>query len=344
MKVDTPESTFSPLLVHQQVMTNMSQVLGYAGGDVAAWQHKLRAKVRELTGYPPVAEKVPLNVRSLWTRKTRVGTIEKVVFTSELYADVPAYVCTPRLMAPPYLWFICLQGHSSGMHASIGVDGENEAKRIRVKGDRNFAIGCMKRGIAALCIEQRCFGERRERRQTAAFGGCHDAAMRALMMGRTLIGERVYDVNRAIDYLETRDDVLRDRIGIMGLSGGGTVAMYAAALLPRLAYGMPACSFCTFKDSIMSIPHCSDNYIPGLLRYAEMADILGLFAPKPLVIVAGKDDPVYPIKGVRKAFRKLREIYSAVGAEKKLRLVIGEGGHRFYADAAWKRMAKYLDM
>jgi dipeptidyl aminopeptidase/acylaminoacyl peptidase len=195
----------------------------------------------------------------------------------------------------------------------------------------------MQRGIAALCIEQRSFGERGENRQKMVnqFNGCHDAAMQALMLGRTLIGERVYDVDRAIDYLATREDVDMDRIGVMGNSGGGTVTMFSIALNPRIAFAVPSCSFCTFRDSIMSIWHCADNYIPGLLRYADMPDIMGSFAPKPVVIVAGEDDYIFPIEGTRQAFADLKKIYTVSGAEERCHLVVGEGGHRFYADDAW---------
>ena len=89
----------------------------------------------------------------------------------------------------------------------------------------------MARGIAALCIEQRSFGERRERHQgRVSTHGCHDATMHALMLGRTLLGERVFDVDRGLDYLETRDDVDWSRVGIMGNSGGGTVSLFSAAV------------------------------------------------------------------------------------------------------------------
>jgi pimeloyl-ACP methyl ester carboxylesterase len=118
--------------------------------------------------------------------------------------------------------------------------------------------------------------------------------------------------------------------------------MYAAALLPRLSFAMPSCSFCTFADSIMSIYHCGDNYIPGILQYAEAADVMGLFAPKPLVIVTGRQDPIFPLAGVRKAFRDLQKIYDAAGAKNNCRLVIGEGGHRFYADDAWPKLLKMI--
>ena len=92
----------------------------------------------------------------------------------------------------------------------------------------------------------------------------------------------------------------------------------------------------------MSIYHCADNYIPGLLKYAEMSDIMGLVAPRPVVIVAGKEDGIFPIKGVRKAFQDLKRIYRALDAEEHCHLVIGEGGHRFYAKEAWPVMMREL--
>src|SRR5690606_13829006 len=134
----------------------------------------------------------------------------------------------------------------------------------------------------------RSLGLRREQHQEKVSShGCQDAVMHALMLGRTVAGERVYDVDRGIDYLTSRGDVDMKRIGVMGNSGGGTVTINAAAVLPRISFAMPSCSFCTYADSIMSIYHCADNYIPGILQYAEASDVMGLFAPKPLVVVTG---------------------------------------------------------
>lgn len=88
----------------------------------------------------------------------------------------------------------------------------------------------------------------------------------------------------------------------------------------------------------MSIYHCADNYIPGLLKYAEMSDLMGLFAPKPVVLVSGVDDDIFPIAGARKAFRELQQIYAAAGAPSACHHVISTGGHRFYAEEAWPVM------
>ena len=338
------EFHFSPSEGHRFIMDNLTPRLRYPGGDVRQWQKQLRPKLGELIGGLEI-DRPPLNVRQLWQRDHPLGSIEKIVFTSEPYVDIPAYVCLPKDAAPPYVWMICLQGHSTGMHLSIGVDQDDEITPIEVEGDRDFALGCMERGIAALCIEQRSFGERGEQKQEMIdqFNTCHDAVMHALMLGRTMAGERVYDVDRAIDYLLTRDDVDPDRIGVMGNSGGGTISMYAAALLPRIAFAMPSCNFCTFRDSIMSIYHCGDNYIPHLLKYAEAADVMGLVAPKPVVIVNGQEDYIFPIEGVHTAFTDLQKIYTAAGAADRCHLVIGDGGHRFYADDAWPVMLKEIE-
>lgn len=332
----------SPTDNHRYLMSRITPELAFDGDDVKKWQGRLRRELRRLLGDTP-RERSDLRPRRLWRREHPLGTIEKIVFSSEPCAEVPAYVCLPKNTSAPYTFFICLQGHSTGMHNSIAVQREDETRPHQVEGDRDFGLGCMQRGIAALCIEQRSFGERREQKQKQiAAHGCHDATMHALMLGRTLIGERVYDVDRGIDYLAARGDADMKSIGVMGNSGGGTISVFSAALLPRIAFAMPSCYFCTFRDSIMSIYHCMDNYIPGLLKFAEMSDIMGLFAPKPVVIVAGKEDEIFPIQATRRAFRELRRIYAACAAKEHCHLIVGDGGHRFYADDAWPVMLKEI--
>jgi hypothetical protein len=150
-----------------------------------------------------------------------------------------------------------------------------------------------------------------------------------------MIGERVWDVSRAIDALHDFPEIDTDRIGCMGNSGGGTITYFASCLDQRISIGMPSCYVCTFRDSIGMIDHCPDNYIPGILRCFEMGDLACLIAPRPLVVVAGRQDEIFPIEGVKETFDKIQQIYAAAGASDRCRLVVGEGGHRFYADLAW---------
>ncbi len=336
----------SPSLVHQHLVKQTRQAMAFdPSQDFASWQRKLRNKLCKLLGLDKMPkERLPLKPKTLWKQDHELGTIEKISFASEPGADVLAYVCLPKDVKPPYNFVICLQGHSTGMHNSIGVALDDEFKSMVIQGDRDFALHCMKRGLAALCIEQRAFGYRAETAQKIKSDHtCHDAAMHALMLGRTLAGERVYDVDRGIDYLQSRGDCNMKNVGIMGNSGGGSITTFAAATMPkRIAYAMPSCSTCTYAQSIMSIYHCADNYIPDLLNFAESGDVVGLIAPRPLVVVAGREDEIFPLPGVRKAFKQIKSIYKAAGVENKVKLVIGNGGHRFYADPAFKALEKLL--
>lgn len=334
----------SPSEYHRHLLASQKPLYRYDGGDLAIWRRAWRARLKRLLGQWP-RERCSLSPKILWTRNNALGTIEKLVFTAEPHADVVAYLCLPAQAAAPYPVMICLQGHSTGMHLSIGVKAEDESQTMSVAGDRDFALGCMQRGWAALCVEQRSFGERAEKLQekTASYNVCHDAYVQALMLGKTLLGERVYDVERAIDYLLTRPEIDAKRIGVLGNSGGGTVAIYAAALLPRLKYAMPSCAFGSFAGSKMSLYHCACGYVPNMLQYGEMADVAGLIAPRPLVVVAGREDPIVPLPCVKEGFAQLQKIYHAAGAAAQCQLVIGGEGHRFYAEAAWNVLLKLCE-
>jgi dienelactone hydrolase len=333
---------FSPSQYYQEVADSIQPSHSYVEGDVFAWQQLLRQKVRSMLVLPQ-AGNFDLEAETLWQMEHPLGTIEKVVFQSEPGAHVVAYVCLPANVQPPYQYWICMQGHSTGAHVSIGRAFNKESETIVVEGDRDYGLECMRRGYAAICIEQRGFGERSEKLQSFRSDNfCHDASMQALLLGRTLMGQRVTDVDRTIDYLQSRGDALMDRIGVLGNSGGGTTSIFSAALLARVAYAMPSCSVCTMRSSLLKIFHCSCNFIPGLLAVAEIGDILGLAAPKPVVVIAGKTDSIFPIDGTREAFAQLERIYQAAGAGDRCRLVEGPEGHRFYAELGWEQMEKLM--
>ncbi|MCK4515233.1 MAG: hypothetical protein KAU31_08245, partial [Spirochaetaceae bacterium] len=229
---------------------------------------------------------------------------------------------------------ICLQGHSTGMHNSIGV-APDETTPIHVPGDRDFAIQCMKRGLAALCIEQRAFGERRdpEELESGARDSCTSASLQAIFLGRTLTGERIYDVGRALDYLDTRNDVNPRTLGITGNSGGGGISVFSAAFYPRIKFAMPGSVFTSWRAINLGRRNCACGTYPGMLQLVEMRDLIGLVAPKPIIVVHGKDDTVSPVYDDNCEY--VERIYSASGAADRFHLVLGDGGHRFYADEAF---------
>ncbi|HEX4215418.1 MAG TPA: alpha/beta hydrolase family protein, partial [Candidatus Dormibacteraeota bacterium] len=301
--------------------------------DLASWRHQLQDRLSTLVGDMP--QRVDPAPR--WGDPVaHEGFSERrLVFSSEPGVDVPCTLLVPHGGEGPFPLMICLQGHSSGMHISLGR-AQHPGDERALSGDRDYALQAVARGFAALAVEQRCLGERLDRRPEVAHHfdhTCVHASMVSLLLGRTMIGERVWDISRAIDVVSGLDAVATTRIACMGNSGGGTVTYYAACLEPRIAAVMPSCSVCTYRSSIGSIDHCPDNYVPGALRHFDMGDLAGLIAPRPLVVVAGRDDPIFPLSGVEEAMETIRRIYSAHGAPGGCELVVGEGGHRFYAQA-----------
>lgn len=337
------EYQFDIQIFHEQYADSITPCMSYREGPVDQWQKAARAKYRELLGHmpdPPAEMKIDV----LWEKEHELGSITKIAFNAEPGMDVPAYICLPKNAEPPYAWMICLQGHSTGMHNSIGLD-YNEKEPIEVAGDRDFALQAMKRGYAALCVEMRAFGQLREASAKAAEPfeqNCVMAAQRALMIGKTLHGERLYDVGRALELLKQRDDVDWNRVGVMGNSTGGDLSLCAAALYPQIALSMPSCGFQLYRYTHLAIKCCVCGFIPNLYNYFENYDIAGLVAPRPLIIVTATGDPLQPIERTKESFEKVKAIYTAAGAPEHCHLVVNEGGHRFYAEAGYAVVQQYF--
>ena len=129
-----------------------------------------------------------------------------------------------------------------------------------------------------------------------------------------MIGWRVYDVMRTIDWIGTRPELDTRRVGCMGISGGGTCTTFAAALEPRIKAAMISCYLNTFRDSILSLSHCIDNYVPGILNWAEAYDVAGLIAPRALFVESGIKDDLFPIEASKASFARVKKVYEVFGA------------------------------
>jgi len=266
-------------------------------------------------------------------------------FESEPDFFVPAHLLLPKAAYQTNARLpvvICVQGHSTGMHISLGRPKFEDDEATISGGDRDFAIQAVARGYAAVAMEQRGFGEL-DGTVSAGAHRCQQPSMQALMLGRTLVGERASDVSRLIDALEHFPECDTGRVGLMGNSGGGTTTYYAACVEPRIKIAMPSCAFCSLHDSIFDLHHCVCNYIPSLYKYVEMGDLAALIAPRALIVVCGREDAIFPLPGVRREYETARRVYRAAGVPDHCALVVGEGGHRFYAADAWPIYAHMLE-
>ena len=330
---------FDPIEPLIEIMDSKKPGLAFdPESDFSAWREAAHKKLTELTGYDRF-EKVDPEVKIEYEREYGIHTEIRFTMMTEKACEMPCHLLIPKgVQNPPLL--VCLQGHGTGMHVSMGRAKYDRDKKS-IAGGRDFAVQAIARGMAALCVEQRGFGERKESLDEMA-PQCHVPTMTELLLGRTTIGARVWDISRALTAVQDNfDGIDFARIYITGNSGGGTASYYAACLESRIKALMPSCSVSSYRYSIATMKHCVCNHIPHIREYFEMGDLAGLLAPRPMLVVAGRHDKTFPLDGVLDAYEKIEAVYKALGYEDKCALVIGEEGHRPYPDLAWP---KFMEM
>jgi len=313
---------------------------------VTAWQSAFRPRLQAMLGLPRIAARgaCALEPRLLGESEEGDHRLQEWSIQTEPGFRLPLLLLLPPGEGPHPL-VITPHGHGrAGKRTYAGLWATQDERREIEEGQRDVALQAVRAGYVAAAPDMRGFASlrRREELQRDATSSCRALALYALLLGRTLLGERVWDMSRLIDWAAGLPAVDATRIAITGNSGGGTVSLFAAACDPRIGVAVPSCYFCTFLASIGSVHHCECNYVPGLLAEAEMADVAGLIAPRPLLAVAGRDDPLFPLPGVREAYADLQRIYAAAGAPERCALHVGEGGHRYYSAAVWPFVARWL--
>jgi dienelactone hydrolase len=313
--------------------------------EAEEWQKTLHARLTELLGGFP-AERPPLRPVLLETRSFPQYRREKIVFDSRPGTSVLAYVLIPPHAKTPAPAVICVPGHGRGVDDIVGIDEQGRDRTDKAGYQHDFAIQVAEAGMAAVAIEPMGFGCRRDpvnARQGLSRKACEPVAGGALMVGQTMIGWRVWDIMRTIDYIATRPELDSGRVGCMGISGGGTATLFATALEPRLRVAMVSGYLNTFRDSIGSLAHCIDNYVPGIVNWAEMHDIAGLIAPRPLFVESGDRDDIFPIQASVESFNKVREIYRVFGATDQIAQEVFPGEHSFWGRRGIPFLVRHLN-
>ena len=309
------------------------------------WQQALRAELIRAIGLDRIASaatRMPVVVRRGEYRMDDHFREDWEIWTEPAFR-VPFFLLRPIDAQGRRPLVLTPHGHSKhGRYVYAGIDASG--KPVPVEGDRDMALQAVRQGYIAIAPEARAFDESRftSDQESDALHSCVDWQMRALMCGRTLIGERVWDIMRLIDYAATRNDVDSSRIVITGNSGGGTISLFAAAIDERISISIPGSFFCTFAASIGSIHHCPCNFFPGMLELGEMADFAGLIAPRPFLAVNGERDPIFPSPATKEAFAALQRIYTVADAGDRCELFIGDGEHRYFAEPVWPFVRRWF--
>ena len=131
---------------------------------------------------------------------------EKFVIQSRPGVSVLGYLLTPKSGKAPHPTIICVPGHGRGVDDIVGIDDKGRDRPAPDGYQFDFAIQATQHGMAAVAIEPMAFGCRRDdKNKTRGLGtsSCQPTAGAAAAR-QTMIGWRVYDVMRIIDWIETR--------------------------------------------------------------------------------------------------------------------------------------------
>jgi len=255
---------------------------------------ELRRQLLEMLGLDPLPARTPLRVQITGWLERDAYRIEKIVFQSlpGLYVTGNFYV--PERSAEPLPTVLYLCGHSPH---PLGAKFHYQ--------DR--AVWFASHGYACLVLDTLEFGE-----VAGIHHGTHDLNLwHWLSLGYTPAGVEVWNAIRALDYLDTRPEVDRRRIGLTGISGGGAMTWYTAAVDERINAAAPVCSTFTFGSQAehwLARGQCDCIYYHN--TYSLDFPVVGaLIAPRPLLILSGQKDSIFLPDGYHAAFERTKKVY-----------------------------------
>ncbi len=262
---------------------------------------------------------------------------EKVSYAVEARERVSAYLFIPQ-GAGPRPAVLCIHQHHREYHL-----GKSEPAGLAGNPEQFYALELAKRGYVTFAPDALGFEERQHRILRGLDYERFEATKR-ITEGSCLQAKMLWDLRRGLDYLAARREVDARRIGCLGHSLGGQETLFLAAVDRRVAVGVASCGFSSYRALFdAAINHNFAAYVPGLLRSGDLARVLGLVAPRPFLALAGTEDPIFPLHGVRATVRGARVAYGP--ARDRLRLAVFPGGHAFSApmrEAAYAWLDRWL--
>lgn len=251
---------------------------------------------------------------------------------------MPVYVLIPGKPAAGRPAVVALHGHGYGSREIVGLEPDGTERSGKPGLHKDFAVALARQGFLVAAPELLGFGDRRlaeDKGGDPARSSCFRLAAHLMLQGRSLAGIRVAETMQTIGYVLSRPESGCGLAGCMGISGGGLVAGFTAALDERIGATVVSGYVNTFEDSILYRAHCLDNYVPGLLQEAELPELIGLIAPRGLLMESGDRDEVFPRGGAERAYAKLMQIYASSGEPGMLEADFFDGGHEIGGGRAY---------
>ena len=300
-----------------------------------AWRERRRRVLRALLGPEPAP--VPLDLEVLESTACDGYRRDRIVFDSEDTMSVPAYLLVPdsRAEGPPGAAVLACHGHGPGKSQAVGL--EHTAMP-----NADYALALARRGYVVLAPDLRCFGERLDWGPEDHYA-CDTNLVHATMAGWNPLGQNVWDLQRCLDVLAQHPLVDPARLGMVGISYGGTVTLFTAALDERVAAAVVSGYFSSWAESHkMPLNMCGSQVMFGMLGRLEHEDLGALIAPRPLLIESGRHDDLFPVATAAESVRRTRLVYDELGAGDRLVHDIFEGGHQWHGDEALPFLDRWL--
>jgi len=281
--------------------------------QAAAWQKDLRGKLFGLLKMNDLLKaKIPPAPRLIASEERPKYLFQEIEFNSTPGRRIRAVLTLPNSVAPPFPAVICIHGHGGSRY--VVYDRTNAYK--------GFASELAESGYVTIAVDV----------------GQHDV----YEPGRTLMGERLWDVMRCVAYLESIPEVDKKAIGCAGLSLGGEMAMWLAALDERIAACVSS-GFLTIMDQ-MEHDHCMCWKFDGLRELVDFADIYSLVSPRPLQCQNGLAEApfMFVVPLARQAMKEICPIYADMGRPGNVNLDVHRGEHEIDLPSMLEFLSKTL--
>lgn len=263
--------------------------------------------LRAVIGEAP--EPVPLDPIVLDEEDCGTFTRWKVQYATESDDRVPAYLFVPKgdeRRAAIY----CHHQHAS----QYGI-GKSEIAGLAGNPDQAVGPELARRGYVVLAPDAVGF-EDRNWSDRPGFAQYHELTSR-LVSGKTLLAKVLHDVSVGIDYLAQCEWVDPGRIGFLGHSYGGRMAIWAPAFDARIRASVSNCGCVGYRASLeRGVGIQAEFCVPGILAVADTADIVRLIAPRALYISATEDDKYS--RGAQEIFDAANDAFPASHFQMKI--------------------------
>jgi dienelactone hydrolase len=303
------------------------------GQVLADWRVRCRARLESLLG--PMVERVPLRLETLESVECDGYRRDKVVFDTEVMMSVPAYLLVPHGRVGPGPAVLAAHGHGPGKSEACGLERTGTP-------NADYGHQLAQRGYVVLAPDMRCFGERLDWNPDDHYA-CDTNLVHAVMAGLNPLAQNLWDLGRALDVLETHPLVDPARIGMAGLSYGGTVTLFLAAIDERVAAAVVSGYFSSWAESHkMPWNMCGSQVLPGMLGRLEHVDLGALISPRPLLIESGTHDDLFPAPVAAAEVKRLRAVYESDGAGDRLVHDVFEGIHEWHGVEAFSFLDHWI--